>query len=147
MEFDDLYQEIILDHYKHPHNFGECEARCTAVELDNPTCGDHLKVSILVDDQGLVKEVKFSGAGCAISMASASMMTDELKGKSVGEAHRIIRDVLAVMRGEKDPSVLDEYGDLTALRGVARYPVRIKCANLAWHAAENALEKIEANDK
>ncbi len=143
MEFDDLYQEIILDHYKHPRNFDQPCPRCTAVEADNPVCGDHVELHVMVNPEGKVEQVSFKGSGCAISMASASMMTEVVKGRSVTEAEKIIQDVLAVMRGEKEPDVLDAYGDLTALRGVSQYPVRIKCATLAWHAMEDALKQAE----
>ncbi len=141
MEFDELYQEIILDHYKNPRNFGETCPHCASVELDNPVCGDHVELHLLVNPRGEVEKITFSGSGCAISMASASMMTEVVKGKTLPEVKRIIRDVLAVLRGEKDAAVLEEYGDLTALQGVSQYPVRIKCATLAWHALEDALQR------
>ncbi|MEJ2636313.1 MAG: SUF system NifU family Fe-S cluster assembly protein [Calditrichia bacterium] len=144
MEFEELYQEIILDHYKHPHNFGEGQPTCTAVELDNPVCGDHIKLMLEIDEKGIVKDVKFSGGGCAISVASASIMTDEIKGKSVAEVEKIVGDVLKTLRGEQDPDSLDEYGDLVALKGVTRYPVRVKCATLSWHAVQDAIKKIES---
>ena len=143
MAFEELYQEIILDHYKNPRNFGEGESSCTSVELDNPVCGDHIKLMVLVNDNGLLKDIMFSGDGCAISMASASMMTEEVKGKPINEVKKILQDVLTVMRGEKEPDTLDELGDLAALKGVTRFPVRVKCATLGWHALEDALEMNE----
>ncbi len=143
MEFEDLYQDIILDHYKNPRNFGEGSPTCTTVEHDNPVCGDHIKLMLYLNEQGKIEEVKFSGSGCAISVASASMMTEAIKGKTVEQARKIIGDVLAVMRGEKAPDVLDEYGDISALKGVIKFPVRIKCASLSWHAAEDALNRNE----
>jgi nitrogen fixation protein NifU and related proteins len=139
MEFEDLYQEIILDHYKHPHNFGEGKPEYYSVERDNPVCGDHIKLMLEVDENGKITDVKFSGGGCAISMASASMMTDEIKGKTLTEAKKIIADVLEIMRGEKEADVLDEHGDLMALKGVQKFPVRIKCATLSWHAVKDAI--------
>lgn len=141
MELDELYQDIILDHYKHPHNFGEGSPLCTDVELENPVCGDHIKLMLYVDDHDIVQDVKFTGSGCAISVASASMMTEEIKGKPVAAAQKIIEEVLETMRGEKAPGVLKEHGDLAALQGVIKYPVRVKCATLAWHAVKDALEK------
>jgi nitrogen fixation NifU-like protein len=141
MELDDLYQDILLDHYKSPHNFGEGSPTCTNIEMENPVCGDHIKLMILIDDKGLVKEVKFTGSGCAISVASASMMTDEIKGKPVEEVKAIIEEVIGTMRGEKDPETLNTHGDLAALKGVVKFPVRVKCATLAWHAVKDALEK------
>ncbi len=141
MELNELYQDIILDHYKHPHNFGEGNPLCTDVELENPVCGDHIKLMLYVDEKDIVQEVKFTGSGCAISVASASMMTEEIKGKHVAEAGKIIEEVLETMRGEKEPGILEDYGDLVALKGVIKFPVRVKCATLAWHAVKDALEK------
>jgi nitrogen fixation NifU-like protein len=148
MELDDLYQDILLDHYKSPHNFGEGSPSCTDVKMENPVCGDHIKLMIRVDDQDRVQEVKFTGSGCAISVASASIMTDEIKGKPVEEVKKIIEEVLGTMRGEKDPEILETHGDLAVLKGVIKYPVRVKCATLAWHAVRDALKKVEksAND-
>ncbi|HFE65560.1 MAG TPA: SUF system NifU family Fe-S cluster assembly protein [Caldithrix sp.] len=143
MEFENLYQDIILDHYKHPRNFGEGQPQCTAVELDNPTCGDHIKLMLEVNENGVVKDVKFSGSGCAISVASASMMTEEIIGKSVSEAKAIVKDVLETMRGEKEPNELNEHGDISALKGVIKYPARVKCATLSWHAVQKALNESE----
>lgn len=145
MELNELYQDIILDHYKHPHNFGEGDLSFTKVELENPVCGDHIKLMIYLDDQDIVQDVKFSGSGCAISMASASIMTDELKGKPLSEVQQIIEDVLGSMRGEKAAETLDEHGDLAALKGVMKFPVRVKCATLAWHAVKDAIAKSKRN--
>lgn len=146
MEFEDLYQEIIMDHYRSPHNFGEGEPTCTAVELDNPVCGDHIKLMLLIDEKDIIRDVKFTGGGCAISMASASMMTDEIKGKSVTEVKEMIENVLGSMRGEKASEVLDKYGDVAALKGVMKYPVRVKCATLSWHAVKDAIEKEKSEN-
>lgn len=143
MEFDDLYQEIILDHYKNPRNFGEGKPYCTEIEMDNPTCGDHIKLSLEVDDAGIVSDVQFTGSGCAISVASASMMTEELKGRPLKEAEDIIREVLDSLRGEAESDLLDAHGDISALKGVIKYPVRVKCATLSWHAIQNAIKKVE----
>ncbi len=140
MAFDELYQDIILDHYKHPRNFGEGEPECSVVELDNPVCGDHIRLMLLVDENNIVKDVHFSGSGCAISVASASIMTEEIKGKSLQDAKAIIEEVLQAMRGEKDAEILESHGDLIALKGIMNYPVRIKCATLSWHAVRDAIE-------
>ncbi|GAB4335248.1 MAG: SUF system NifU family Fe-S cluster assembly protein [Calditrichia bacterium] len=144
MEFDDLYQEIILDHYKNPRNFGEGSPQCQAVEMDNPTCGDHIKLALQVDENGKIVDVKFTGSGCAISVASASMMTEEIMGKTIPEARQIVSEILETMRGEKDADVLDEHGDVSALKGVIKFPVRVKCATLSWHAVEKALKQQES---
>lgn len=142
MEFDDLYQEIILDHYKNPRNAGEIRGQCRIVEQENPVCGDHITLMVQVDNLGIVHDVKFQGNGCAISVASASMMTEQLIGQHVNRARKIIRDFITAMRGEEEPKILDEYGDLTALKGVKKFPVRIKCATLAWHAMKEALTEL-----
>ncbi len=143
MAFDDLYQEIILDHYRNPHNFGEIQRSCTIVEEDNPTCGDQIKLSIWLDEQDTIREIKFSGQGCAISIASASIMTETVKGKTAKEAQEIANTIISTMRGEGNPDVLEEYGDLIALKGVIQFPARVKCATLAWHALQEALQQAE----
>ncbi len=147
MEFDDLYQEIILDHYKQPRNFGEGSPYYTSVELDNPTCGDHIRLMVHIDDEKIIRDIKFTGSGCAISVASASIMTEELIGKKLDEAENIIKDVLEVLRGEKDPNILKEHGDLAVLKGVIRFPVRVKCATLSWHAIQDAINKNKIGKK
>jgi nitrogen fixation NifU-like protein len=141
MDIDELYQDIILDHYRNPRNFGEVNPVCTQVELDNPVCGDHIKLMLDIDEDGIIKNTKFTGSGCAISIASASIMTDEIKGKKLSEVSEIISDVLKTMRGEQDAETLERHGDLVALKGVIKFPVRVKCATLAWHAIKDALEK------
>ncbi|MCK5739207.1 SUF system NifU family Fe-S cluster assembly protein [bacterium] len=143
MEFDDLYQEIILDHSRHPHNFGEIAGCSAQVELDNPVCGDNIQLTLLVSDDGMVEDVQFSGSGCAISMASSSMMTDLVQGKPVADVREMIQSVQKAMRGETNADNLDELGDLTALKGVIKFPVRVKCATLGWHALEDALVLAE----
>ena len=143
MEFDDLYQEIILDHYRHPHNFGEITACSAQVELDNPVCGDNIHLTLRVADDGRVEDVQLNGSGCAISMASSSMMTDLVKGKPIAEVRGLIQSVQMVMRGETDADDLDELGDLTVLKGVIKFPIRVKCATLGWHALEDALALAE----
>ena len=145
MAFDDLYQEIILDHYRNPHNFGEIQRSCTVVEEDNPTCGDQIKLTLWVDDRQKIQDIKFSGQGCAISIASASMMTDTVKGKSVSEAREIAQTIIRTMRGEDSSEILDDFGDLVALKGVIQFPARVKCATLAWHALEHALDAAQKN--
>lgn len=138
MAFDDLYQEIILDHYKRPRNSVDLSALPAEYAHENPTCGDSLKLVVEFDDDERIESVKFDGAGCAISMASASMMTDLLRGKTRSEAREIAARFTGVMRGELEASELEEYGDLAALGGVAQFPLRIKCATLAWHAFERS---------
>ena len=138
MAFDEMYQEIIRDHYKHPRNKKPL-SHLKAVE--NPSCGDSVKVELEGDAQH-IKTVFFDGSGCSISMCSASMMTDLLTGKTVEEAKTIVHQFLAVIRGEQPADTLDELGDLAALKGVIELPVRVKCATLAWHAVDQALAKL-----
>jgi len=138
MAFDELYQEIIRDHYKNPRNKKTLN-HLKAVE--NPSCGDSVKVELEGDSQQ-IKTVFFDGSGCSISMCSASMMSELLTGKTVPQAKLIVQQFLGVIRGEKPADTLDELGDLAALKGVIELPVRVKCATLAWHAVDQALEKL-----
>ncbi|MCK4908077.1 MAG: SUF system NifU family Fe-S cluster assembly protein [Spirochaetes bacterium] len=134
MEFDELYQEIILDHYRNPRNFGEIDNEPLSIEKDNPVCGDHVKLMISIGDNGLVNDIKFTGEGCAICMASSSMMTEMVKDKPISEVKGLILNFLQALRGEIDDSILEEMGDLTSLKGVIKFPVRVKCAALSWNA-------------
>jgi nitrogen fixation NifU-like protein len=133
-----LYQEIILDHYRRPRNRRPLDD-VPAREHENPACGDTIKLVVEVNGNGTVKAVTFDGAGCAISMASASMMTELAAGKPVAEVREAAARFLAIMRGEEDADGLDSWGELASLKGVIRYPVRVKCATLAWHALEEAV--------
>lgn len=138
MAFDELYQEMIRDHYKNPRNKKPL-SHLKAVE--NPSCGDSVKVELEADAQH-IKTVFFDGSGCSISMCSASMMSDVLSGKTVAEAKAIVAQFLGVIRGEQPAEALDDLGDLAALKGVIELPVRVKCATLAWHAVDQALETL-----
>ena len=142
---EDLYREIILDHYRTPRNRGELEPPAVSVEGHNPLCGDEIRVYIDVQD-GKVADVKFSGSGCSISQSSASMMTNAIKGKSVEDVKAIVRKFKHMMTVEEDETPLDEnvkLGDLEALQGVVKFPVRIKCATLSWNTLVDALALIE----
>jgi nitrogen fixation NifU-like protein len=135
---DDIYKEVILDHYKSPRNKRElpgAELKCTA---NNPLCGDEITVFAHVDD-GTVAEVTFQGAGCSISQSSASMMTEAVGGVSVEDARRLAGEFRGMMAGDVEPSE-DRFGDLVALKGVVKYPIRIKCAVLAWDVLQDALQ-------
>jgi nitrogen fixation NifU-like protein len=135
---DDMYKEVILDHYKSPRNKRElpgAELRCTA---NNPLCGDEITVFAHVSD-GAVAEVTFQGAGCSISQSSASMMTEAVEGTSVENARRLAGEFRGMMAGDVEPDE-QEFGDLVALKGVVKYPIRIKCAVLAWDVLQDALE-------
>ena len=141
---DSLYQQVILDHYKRPRNFQKLSnANCKA-EGHNPLCGDEIEVYLQVDD-GVVTEVRIGGSGCSISQSSASMMSQAVKGRPIAEVEALVRRFKAMMsipddEGnpiEADPSVT--LGDLEALQGVVKFPVRIKCATLAWNTLLDAL--------
>ena len=137
MSLDDLYRDVILDHYSHPRNKGTVEGATVTREGANPLCGDEIRLSLVVRD-GVVQDVRFDGKGCSISQASASMMTERIKGRGVQEAGRLIAAFKAMMRGE---TAGEEMGDLEALQGVRKFPVRVKCAILGWLTLEGALEE------
>ncbi|MFS0559647.1 Fe-S cluster assembly sulfur transfer protein SufU [Terribacillus sp. 179-K 1B1 HS] len=137
---DTLYRQVIMDHYKHPRNRGKLEGDALVVDMNNPTCGDRIQLQLQVED-GKVKDAKFEGEGCSISMSSASMMTQAIKGKSIEDALRMSQLFSDMMLGKEiDPGDL-ELGDVEALQGVAKFPARIKCATLAWKAMEQGVEK------
>jgi nitrogen fixation protein NifU and related proteins len=137
---DTLYRQVIMDHYKHPRNRGKLEEDALVVDMNNPTCGDRIQLQIQVED-GKVKDAKFEGEGCSISMSSASMMTQAIKGKPIEDALRMSQLFSDMMLGKEiDPGNL-EMGDVEALQGVAKFPARIKCATLAWKAMEQGVEK------
>ena len=147
---EDLYREIILDHYRSPRNRGELEAPPAAVaQGHNPLCGDEITVYLLVDD-GRVSDVKVGGQGCSISQSSASMMSQAIKGRSVDEVRSLVRRFKGMMSiddlsdgdGDGDGPV-PELGDLEALQGVVKFPVRIKCATLAWNTLVDALDAAD----
>ncbi len=127
---DDLYREIIIDHYRNPRHHGEVDPADVSLEASNPLCGDELGLTLRLRD-GRVEAVGFTGVGCSISQASASMMCEEVSGRSQGDAAAIAHRFRAMLL-EGGPT--DELGDLEALQGVQQYPVRIKCALLAWNA-------------
>lgn len=139
-ELEELYQQIILDHSKRPRNFGEIAEGAVHVHGDNPSCGDEIHLSVKFGSEGLVEDVKFTGQGCAISQASASLMTMKLKGKPREEAETLMRAFREVVTGssEDHPRAL---GDLVLMQGVRKFPQRVKCAMLAWRAFEQALQE------
>lgn len=139
-ELDDLYQDIILDHHRRPRNRGEMEKPTSKGEGFNPMCGDELTVFLKMDGDKIA-DVKFIGQGCAISQSSASLMTLRVKGKTVAVAREAIADMKALLVEEKDPpiAVQERVGDAIALKGVRKFPARVKCATLAWHALDAAL--------
>jgi nitrogen fixation protein NifU and related proteins len=139
-EIEELYQEVILDHSRRPRNFGELPDAAVLVHGDNPACGDEIHLAVKFGANGGLEDIKFTGRGCAISQASASLMTMKLKGKSHGEAMEMLRafhDLVTNDAGE----ALKVLGDLRVMKGVRNFPQRVKCAMLPWRAAEQAFEQ------
>ncbi|MGX9135735.1 Fe-S cluster assembly sulfur transfer protein SufU [Rummeliibacillus sp. JY-2-4R] len=138
---DQLYRSVIMDHYKKPRNKGVIDDSNVSIDMNNPTCGDRIHLSLQVED-GVVVDAKFEGEGCSISMSSASMMTDTIKGKTTEEAVELAHVFSEMMLGHEHDDSLD-LGDVEALSGVAQFPARIKCATLSWKAMEKGIK--EAN--
>ena len=140
-ELSELYQQVILDHNKKPRNFRKLDTANHSAEGYNPLCGDHLTVYVDLEDD-LVKDVGFEGSGCAISKASASMMTQAVKGKSKEEAETLFKEFHSMVTGELDEdSEANSLGNLKIFAGVREFPVRVKCATLPWHTMHAALNK------
>jgi len=137
---EDLYKEVILDHYKNPRNKRALPGAEVSCSKNNPLCGDEITVNAHLED-GQIAEVTFEGSGCSISQASASMLTESVAGSSVGEAEALAARVRAMLGGEVEPTE-EAFGDLVALKGVVKYPVRIKCAVLAWDVLQDALSGV-----
>jgi nitrogen fixation protein NifU and related proteins len=137
-ELEELYQEVILDHSRRPRNFGILENADVLVHGDNPACGDEIHLGVHFGADGKLQEIKFNGHGCAISQASASMMTMKLKGKSREEAAEMARKFKNLVTSEGAEQSMN-LGDLQLLQGVRKFPQRVKCAMLAWRAIEQAL--------
>lgn len=137
----DLYQDVILDHNRRPRNFGELAGANRRAEGHNPLCGDRVTIFLEVEDDR-IRDIAFQGSGCAISTASASLMTEALKGRSVAEARQLFHGFHElVTRGtSKTPETAEGLGKLAAFTGVREFPMRVKCATLAWHAFQAALE-------
>jgi nitrogen fixation protein NifU and related proteins len=139
-DFEELYQQVILDHSKRPRNYGTLEGPAVHVDGDNPSCGDEIHLHVLFGENGEVEDLRFTGVGCAISQASASLMTLKLKGKSRQDAREMLSAFTDVVTaGEQEaPKML---GDLRLLSGVRKFPQRVKCAMLAWRAFEQAMQE------
>ncbi|MEW4368902.1 Fe-S cluster assembly sulfur transfer protein SufU [Paenibacillus sp. WLX1005] len=143
MQLDDLYRRVIMDHYKNPRNRGTFGDDAVTVNLNNPTCGDRISLQLLVED-GKVTDAKYTGEGCSISMSSASMMTEAVKGRTYEEALDIADRFSALMKGEEVQ--FDEYEEIEALSGVNKFPARIKCATLAWNALRKGIGEDSNNN-
>lgn len=140
---DQLYRQVIMDHYKNPRNHGALEDDAVTINMNNPTCGDRIQLHLKVEDDK-VTDVKFSGEGCSISLSSASMMTEAIKGLPVQDALKMSGVFSEMIQGKDyDDSNLD-LGDIEALQGVSKFPARIKCATLAWKAMEKGLQHDES---
>ncbi len=140
-ELDDLYREIILDHYRSPRNRGSLEQPSASSEGDNPLCGDEVRVDLAIRD-GRVFDVRFVAKGCSISQASASMMTESIKGRSLEEVESLFEMFKGMMYSADEVDV-EALGDLEALQGVRKFPVRVKCATMAWNTMKEALEEFK----
>jgi nitrogen fixation protein NifU and related proteins len=137
----ELYQEIILDHSKHPRHFGPLAHATHNASGYNPLCGDRVTVHLVVDGEGRVADIKFEGKGCAISQASASLMTDLVLGRSAAEAEKLMDGFLHMVKGEEGSDLgEDDREILGVMAGVSAFPMRVKCATLAWHTMKSALE-------
>ena len=139
-EIEELYQDVILDHSRRPRNFGDLADAAVRVHGDNPACGDEIHLGVKFDAEGGLQDIKFTGHGCAISQASASLMTMKLRGKNRAEVMEMLQAFHNLVTDETSeaPKTL---GDLVVMRGVRKFPQRVKCAMLAWRAVEQALEQ------
>jgi nitrogen fixation NifU-like protein len=145
-ELEELYQQVILDHSRRPRNFGEVADADVQVHGDNPACGDEIHLTAKFGGDGSLQDIKFRGQGCAISMASASLMTMKLKGKSRTETNQMIEAFHNLVTGGGNDSGV-KLGDLQLLSGVRKFPQRVKCAMLAWRAAEQALQQEQGESR
>lgn len=138
----ELYQEVILDHSRHPRHYGTLDGHNHKAEGYNPLCGDRVTVYLKLDADGRVADIAFEGKGCAISQASASMMTDLLKGRTQAEAEKLMEGFLHLVKGEDASGLSDDDREtLEVMGGISEFPMRVKCATLAWHTYKNAVEE------
>ena len=138
----ELYQEVILDHSRHPRHYGALEGASHKAEGYNPLCGDRVTVYLKLGEDGRVADIRFEGKGCAISQASASMMTDMLKGRTQQEAESLMQGFLHLVKGEDAKGLSeDDRERLDVMSGISEFPMRVKCATLAWHTYKNAIEE------
>jgi len=140
-DFDEMYQEIIIDHYKNPRNNKKLSGNYLETKAHNPFCGDEIELQLIVSDKGLIERISVTGRGCAISQSSGSLMSDSVSGKSVKEARNINLNVRSLLKDEDLSEVeIDDLGDTYAIEGVKRFPVRIKCALLSWSALNDLIK-------
>lgn len=143
LNLNSLYQQLILDHYRNPRNKGELPERTVDIHMANPVCGDEIHLQLQIEDDVIV-DAKHIGQGCSISQASVSMMTNLLKGKALSEAEGLAERFTAMMHGDEEVARDKSMGDLRALQGVSKFPVRIKCALLAFDALQEGIKKTRA---
>ena len=140
----ELYQDVILDHSKHPRHFGKLDEATNTAQGHNPLCGDRVTMYLKVDANDRIAEIAFEGKGCAISQASASLMTDMIVGRTVAEAEKLMGGFLHLVKGEDAGDLnADDRERLDVMAGVSAFPMRVKCATLAWHTMKSALESGE----
>jgi len=140
-----LYQQLILDHYRKPRNKGELPEKTVEIHMANPVCGDEIRLQLQIDGDRIL-DARHVGQGCSISQAAVSMMTNLLKGKDLSEAEGLAQRFTDMMHGEEEPARDKALGDLRALQGVSKFPVRIKCALLAFDALQEAVKKTRAGE-
>ena len=141
MDFEELYLQVILDHSRRPRNFGELPGADVDIQADNPMCGDEIALHLKFGAGDRIEAATFTGSGCSICMASASMMTQKLKKKSRAEVEELMQKFLEMLTAAQEPDADKRLGDLELLKGVRKFPLRVKCATLAWHALQEALDK------
>jgi nitrogen fixation NifU-like protein len=145
LSLDSLYQELILEHYRNPRNKGEMDDETVEVHMKNPVCGDDIRLQLRVEDDEIV-DAMFVGTGCSISMASVSMMTALLKGKKLSDADTLAQRFTEMMHGSSEAAHDRAMGDLRALQGVSKFPVRVKCALLGFDALQEAMKRLPPHD-
>ena len=147
MELKELYQEIILDHGKNPRNKGKCEGYTNDAKAHNPLCGDKVHIFLKLNNETLVEDLSFEGEGCAISLASASILTELTKGKDLSFIKKVSEDFLSMIKNKSKITLnsltKDQVTTITSLSGVQEFPMRVKCATMAWHTLLSAVEKNE----
>ncbi len=139
-QLNSLYQQLILEHYRNPRNKAELEEKTVEIHMANPVCGDEIRLQLRIEDD-VIEEAKFVGQGCSISQAAVSMMTTLLRGRSLDDADALARRFTELMHGDETAAKDKALGDLRALQGVSKFPVRIKCALLGFDALQEALKK------
>ncbi len=141
-DFDDMYQEVIIDHYKNPRNSKKLSGNYDETKAHNPFCGDEIELQLMISDDGIIEGISVIGRGCAISQSSGSLMGDSIRGKSIKEARNINLNIRSMLKDEElSDGDLDSIGDSYAIEGVKKFPVRIKCALLSWSALNEILNK------